>query len=1110
MFKKGLKLSSLLSLLLLFATATFAQVTGGSVTGTVVDSNGAVVPNATVTLTGKARGQNLTTQTTDTGSYTFPNVPVGDYTITVEIQGFSKATQELRVTLNQATTVEVTMQPQGVGASVDVSNNSEAIVQTDSSQLGKSFDSRKVSDLPIFGNPNTLALLAPNTADRSAGVVGDGAVVGGIRPRGNTFNVDGVDNNDASITGPAVGVIQDSVEEFTLLQNNFNAEFGNGSGGIFNTITKSGTNQFHGSGFTYIQSQKLNATSSLEEEEIRAGNLTEKPLFKQARYGGTLGGPIVKNKLFFFGAYERTFLDQALPATVYTAPTAAGLNQIAALPGASPFVVNLLRNNLVLAPNQTTTQTVLGVGGIPFGTVSIPTPASFSGNSFQVNVDHLPNDKNQFRYRFGYDRQRAEQAGGGNIKFNNNFAFESQLFSATWIRTFSSNLVNDLRLSFRNTQQDFPLKDPAFNTFPNITVDSLNLALGPGPNLPQGTPVDQNYQIADALSYTRGNHSFKFGGEMRRLIFTSIFLPRQRGDYNYSDLDVLLSDERPDVLDLRGVGAAGFTGNRFEWAFFGQDDWKIRSNFTLNLGLRYEYESLPRDSASQALNAIANVPGVIEFNVPKTDKNNFAPRVGFAYSPNGRNSVTRFLFGENGRSSIRANFAISYFTNFQNLHLLNLPPQFAQERDGEGFNTQFLQNGGIPNALLPTNTTDLARAATSSYIADQTSPYSMSWNFSYQRQLTGNMGIEFRYLGTRARHLPIQVRLNAGRVDPADLRLPTFFSQPTAAQLAGRPTFLTVFLNSPTMGIGALEQYGFLGSVTAFQPVGNSQYDGGSVSLTRAFSKNFGFTAAYTFSKTIDDSTNELNTSALNPRRPQNSFNLRDERGLSALDIPHRLAISFNYDIAYFNNNENKFLKHVLGNWSINGIFQAQSGQPVTVRSGVDSNVDLDAAGDRAIFNPNGVAGTSSRVCPLNAAGQMLTPGAFLGPGAVTTDINQCGLGNYGPTNAVAYLVVNPNAQFIETGFGAASNVGRNTFRTRGFNNTDAVFLKNIYFGSDNRFNLQVGTEINNLFNQRQRTIFGVGAQTAAFSIAGNNFFNDYSTGNYFGRVIQMRAKFIF
>jgi outer membrane receptor protein involved in Fe transport len=1112
------KLNAVLALLctVAFVTATaMGQVTGGAVTGVVVDAQGAVVANASVTLRSKETGQTLTTQTTDTGSYTFPNVPVGAYTISIEGAGFQPANQELTVTLNQTTTVNATLQVAGVVAeTVTVTAASEALVQTDSSQLGKTYGTELVRNLPIFGNQNTLAALSPNVVLQPAGSAGSGGSVGGVRPRYNSFMIDGVDNNQFSVTGPQTTVIQDAVSEFTLLTNNFNAEFGSGSGGQFNTITKSGTNEYNGNMFAYIQHERFNAASTVQERQLQGSTTRQLPRFRNTRYGLTLGGPIVKNKLFFFGAVQHENNSRAVGGSSFLAPTAEGLNQISALPGASPFVVDILRNNLALAPQATTTHTVLGAA-IPFGTVTVTNPGGFNDYQAQFNIDHLRGTKDQFRYRFSADRLDSEQATGlGNPKFNNLLAFRSVLFSSTWVRTISSNLVNDLRLSYRRHRQDFTLKEESFNTFPNLTVRAINLGIGPSSNLPQGQ-FSNNYQVYDTINYIRGSHSFKFGGEYRNLVATSQFLPRGRGDYIYVNFEDLIRDVVPTFDPVRGVGSGAFTFNQQKYYVFGQDDWKVTPNLTLNLGLRYEYNTLPRDAALQALNAIANQPGFIEFGVPKTDKNNIAPRVGFAYSPEFEGGLGGWLFGGRGTSSIRANFAVSYGEVFGNLTLLTLPPQFQQElrpANVPGFNTSpgFLQRGGLPSRPNLPTTAAAARAASSSYTSDFIQPETYSWALSFQRELSRTMALELRYLGTRSRHLPVQVWLNPGIPPVTATRfVPTFFSQPTAAQLAGLTTVSTFVaarrLDNPAFGI-----------LTTFDPVGDSQYDGVAANVTRRFSRGLAFTASYTFSKTISNSDNEVFSSVANPRRAQNNLNLRDQRALSDNDIPHRFALGFTYEVPTYG--ENTFVKGLLGNWNLSGIFQMQSGQPFTPQSGVDSNLNFDAAGDRTIFNPNGVHGTGSPVCGVNSAGQFLTSA-----NAVTTDINACRVTSTGPGNAVAFFAINPNAQYIQAGPGAFANAGRNTLRSNRISRTDAAISKRFPFGDDAMYNIEIGAEINNLFNQRIFAIgnFGnaLGTATApglsptdfAFPTVSSPLFNNYGAiGNFPGRTIQLRAKLNF
>lgn len=1118
MFRKMNLILTTLVLFSIFTIPAFAQVTAGRVTGSVVDANGAAIAGGNVTLKSETTALELKTTSTGSGSFLFPNVLPGAYKITIENAGFQTATQNLTVALNQESAVNVTLQIGGAGTTVvDVTAASEALVQTESSQLGRSFQTEQVQNLPIFGNQNALALLSPNVVGQSAGTAGSGGTVGGVRPRYNVFTVDGTENNDPSVTGPSTSVIQDAVGEFTLLTNNFNAEFGQGGGGQFVTITRSGTNEFHGSGFGYLQHQKLNAASTAQELALQTGAITELPRLRDFRYGLTFGGPIVKNKLFFFGALERRPASQEGSSTTFLAPTSAGLAQIAALPGASQFVVNLLRNNLTLAPSQTTTQNVLGTA-VPFGNVSVIIPSSTDDNQYQLNIDYNANERNQFRFRYSHDDFVGVGVGNGGPAFNNDNLFNSRLFSATYVRAFSSALVNELRLSYRRTSNDAPLQNQDLRLtanepdFPNITVATLNLALGPNGNLPQ-SGGDNSYQIFDNLSYTRGAHSFKFGADIRDTLTSSFFLPRGRGDYVYTNFDELIQDRAPTNVDLRGVGSGSFVGTNQRYYFFGQDDWKVTQNLTLNLGLRYEFVSLPRDSKLQTLNALASVPGVIEFGIPKTDKNNFAPRVGFAYAPNFESGIGRFLFGENRASSIRGNFSTSYTEVFQNLILLQLPPQLQQESDvasaeaafGLNLQTNFLQQGGIPSRLIPqTQSVASARAGTGSFISDQRFGEIYAFALSYQRALTSALALEVRYLGTRSRHLPVQLRRNGGSTNRAALTIPTFLTTPTAAQLAALTTTLGSIRARPDVSVFPLDAFTrpgeeFGGFVTSFEPVGNSNYDSGSISLTSRVVKGLGFTSSYTFSKTLSNSDNELFTSRVNPRRPEDIFNLTRENSLSTFDIPHRFVFAASYTPTLFSDGA---LKSIFGGFVFAPIFQAQSGQPFTPNSGVDANLDFDSAGDRAIFNPNGVPGTGSAVYAVNAAGVRVPLNSASTVAYVADGRTVVG----GVANPI---VTNPNAQFIQTGQGANSTAGRNTLRSRGFNRTDLNVLKNFTFG-EQRYTIQIGTEIFNLLNQRITTIGGVGATSAAFANVGSPLFNNYSIGDFSGRTIQFRGKFIF
>jgi hypothetical protein len=531
--------------------------------------------------------------------------------------------------------------------------------------------------------------------------------------------------------------------------------------------------------------------------------------------------------------------------------------------------------------------------------------------------------------------------------------------------------------------------------------------------------------------------------------------------------------------------------------------------------LRYEYATIPR-AIKDFLPFFqgVSVPG-LDFENVETDKNNFAPRVGFAYAPEFENGILRRIFGERGTSSIRGNFTVSYSDVFQNLILFSKPPQLEQELDltqvvaanpNFPITPGFLQRGGLPSTQLPfTGGVARVRATIGGITNTETfkMPETYSFALSYQRELTPTMALEVRYLGTRTRHLPIQVPLNLPRTPASELVIPTFFSQPTAAQVANLPT-LGQILARPGVRVQPFAAQGFFGGITAFPPIGNAQYDSGSISVTRRFSQGLAFTSAYTWSKTIDDSTNELFSSVVNPRRPQDFADIRNERGLSSLDIPHRFVFAANYELPFFKRSENAFLRGFLGGLVIAPIFSAQSGQPVTPLSGVDSNLNFDTAPDRTILNPNGTPGTGSEVFPLGADGQRLTITTMTPTGPVTT------FAPLGDPRTVAYIVRFPNAQYIQAGPGARATAGRNTLRANGFNRTDLTVLKNFLFGGDNNYNLQIGAEFFNLFNQRIRDISTVGPTNTGFINVNSPTFNNYSLGVVPGRTIQMRAKLIF
>jgi hypothetical protein len=1067
-----------------------AQVTTSSVRGIVVDPQNAGVPNAKVTITKKSTNGSATTQTSDTGQFEFNNLALGeDYEVTVEAPNFKTLTlSNVKVQLNQITDLPAQLTIGGIGETVTITSGGTELVDTTTNNLSKNFSERQVVELAqtnvggaFGGGVNNLALLAPNVSSPGGVGVGSGGSIGGQRPRNNNFMVDGVDNNRKDITGPQVYVSPEVVQEFSLLQNQFSAEFARSNGGQFLTVTKSGTNDFHGSAYGFFRNRYLNALDArqIEEGYVRERNVPGTqylPRFDFFRGGANLGGPMYlpifgegkpdiwsgKNKLFFFTSYERLqFGTAAIPAGI-TALTSAALSTVAGTPGISTTNLGVYREFVpVAATNNAGTVNFCSVRPdvnglcpaantiqLPVGTIELPPQPQFNKqNNFLLNIDYTQSANTHHHGRWNQTDNYGVGLAGLPI-FNEPVPAKQRLFSYTLVHNFTPNLSNETRLAYRRSDLSFPVTSsfrfPGLTdtTFPNIGLLDMGIDIGPPGNYPQ-TGVENSYQIVNNVTWLKGNHSFKFGGDFRNIISPQTFTQRGRGDYQYTESQLYFYDMTPDFTAQRSVGDVVYYGNQRVLFAFAQDDWRIKPNFTLNVGVNYSYQEPPKGTKLQALNSISSVPGLIDFHAPKSQKWNFGPRLGFAYSPEYSNGFLGKLFGNSGRTSIRAGMSMSHDYIFDNVYILSLPPQAQQTIDvtGPPHTAAFLASGGIPNVLVPAgDNAAAARAATSAFIDDQQVPYALTWTGSIQRQIGEDWAVEFRYLGTRGIHLLTQNRINRqAKASPEIGGLPTYLSRPSQSQLDALPLTLTQ-INARSNFVPAYFNAGFTnpGSIVGFLSNGNSTYHGASVQLTRRFTNGFQMTAAYTWSHLIDDTTAEVFSTVLSPRRVEDFQNLTRDRADSALDRRHRFVPSFIYELPWFRNNQNGFVRMVLGGFSFAGTFTAESGERATVLSGIDSNLNGDAAADRAIRNPNGVRGTGSTVTALtNTAGEI-----------------------------VAYLADNPNAEYIRTGLGALSNSARNTLTLPGINNLDFSLFKNFNFGENKR--IQVRADFFNAFNHPQ------------------------------------------
>ncbi len=1069
------------------------QAMDGNLVGAVLDPSGALVPDAEVQAQNAATGTKSQAVRTDSeGQFRLNNLLPGRYSLTVTKAGFKGVTLEaVEVQLNKTSTANVTLAIGTASDTIEV-RTSAALLDTTTAQIGATFSQREAIDVPAASLPlGTLNLSLSSAGVGSSGGtgVGEGPSVGGQRPRANNFMVEGVDNNRKDQTGHQISIPNEATLEFTILLNQYSAEFGNGSGGQFNQVIRSGGNQIHGAAYEYFQNRNLN---SVDESSARQG-IRSNPRYDQNTIGGSVGGPIIKDKLFYYGLYQYNPTGQAATTTPIFSPTAAGYTALASLPGISQTNLKVLQQYLAPAPAATKSTTVAGVA-IPIGILPIVLPSFTNVTSWLASIDYNISAKDQLRGRdvnelhSGFDPSTLPALPA----FFQSNPTKIHLFTLAELHSFSPTLLNEFRFGYsryNNTTPSGDFKFPGLDAFPNIYIQNdLNAQIGSYPGSPQETILN-TYQLIDNVSWTKGKHALKFGWEGRKYIATETFTQRTRGDYEYSNLERFLLDRGPDILNQRTVGGAPYSGNAINQSLFATDEYRVRPHLTVSLGVRYEYKGVTAGDKQQSLNTIANVPGLLTFNSPVAQKTGFAPRLGIAWSP-----------GTSGQTSVRAGFGMGYDKTFDNFGLNTQPPEVNTTVDmtkQADTLTNFLANGGIPQvSTLFRNfaTAAAARAATSSYLNEQQiMPYALNWNVGVEHVFHEDYTFSVRYLGTRGVHLPRQSQINiSSPVTPTDY-LPTYFTMPNVSTLAA----LTTTLGSLRTISNVLPQYQpyFPVPITVRPFDGNSIYHGLAMEGSRRFSKGVLFKVAYTWSHNIDDSTADLASTLLSPRRPQDFQNMGPERSSSFLDHRHRLTGTWIYDTPWFNGSHNWVMKNLVGNYAFSGTYTYESPQFATVQSGLDSNLNGDSAADRTIINANGTPNTGTGVTGYDRNGNALAANS---------------------PSIVAYVAKDPNAQYVVAGLGALATGGRQTLALRPINDFDLAVKKKFAFG-DVR-SLEFSAQLFNAFNHPQY-IAGylnnvqtrLSVTTRNNLIPSNSDFNhpdrEYSSNP---RLVQLTARFQF
>ncbi|PWU02919.1 MAG: TonB-dependent receptor [Terriglobia bacterium] len=1088
----------------LCAVTAWGQAISGDLVGTVTDATGAVVGNAEVSAGNVATGVRTTAKTNSEGQYRIANLLTGAYDVTATAAGFSASSVKgVVVDVNKVATVNLALQVGAVSTTVDVTS-APAVIDTTTATIQGSFDTTAARDLPVtsigIGVVNLSLLQAGVTGNNNIGA-GEGPSVGGQRPYNNNFMIEGVDNNNKSVTGSLLRIFpNDAVSEFTVLQNQMSAEFGHSSGGQFNTTVKSGTNQLHGTLYEYFQNRNLNAIDQqVQNQAISDGKRPKNTRFDSNRFGGSVGGPVIKNKLFYFGDFEYNPYGAEAVTPGLESPTAEGFARLAAIPGLSQTNLGILKQYV---PQSTVAVDSTSVSGIeiPLGVPSLTGPNYTNYTAGVASVDYNLSDRDQVRGRYIYNKVSQIDISASLPAFYQLQPATYQLLSLAEYHTFSPAITNEFRLGYNRENLVLPAgnrKFPGVDQFPTILFNDLQLTLGPDPVAPQ-TNFQNTYQVLDNVTWAKGNHTLKVGFDGRKYIAPSSFTQRPRGEYGYSSIEIFLKDLTPDQEAQRGLGNVVYYGDQVAFYSFVNDTWRVGRNLTVTMGLRHEYTTVPYSERLQTLNAISNVPGLIEFREPRPQTTNFAPRAGIAYSP-----------GSKGTTSIRAGFGMAYDVLYDNIGILDSPPQLKTTVDVTNRGNpldgapNFLANGGISPNLSVSLTPAQARANTSAWIPDQKVPYSIQWNFGVQHVFHKDYTFEARYLGTRGVHLDVQRRINKQGVVTSNQFLPTYLQRPSQAQLDSAPLTLADLTGQSNI-VPAYQQAGFVnGGFVVNSPIGNSIYHGLALEATRRFSANLQFHASYTWSHLIDDSTADFNTTALTPRRPQDFQNMRPERGASALDRRHRLTIAAVYDTPWFKN-AHWLLKNTVGNWSIAPIYTYETPEFVTVQSAQDANLNGDTASDRSIVNPAGRDGVGTDVLPLcKGAG----PCTFSTPGV--------------DRRIVGYVAADPNARYIRARRGALANGGRNTLGGRPANNFDLNLLKNLNFTE--RLRLQFSAQFYNLLNHPQfvpgyvnrvdvlSQLFNNTPAVVSYLTPGNPIFNNpeaiYSSQP---RSIQLAVKLMF
>jgi outer membrane receptor protein involved in Fe transport len=1155
--------------LLLASVAAQPQGSTGRILGVVTDQSGGNVVGATVTITDVQRGVSRTLTTDSDGAYTAPGLEPGTYTVRAELKGFKIFERKnILLEVGKDVRIDAVMSPGSTTETITITEE-VPMVDTTSTTLGGTISNEIINDLPLNGrNYQNLISLRPGTSIYPGGGPWT-QTTNGIRPEDTSFIVDGITNdeafmglsitNAAAVLGDAATIIPiDAIQEFNT-QVNPKAEFGWKPGAITSVGLKSGTNQIHGTAYAFGRSDAFDARNFFNHFNPD-GSLQPKTSVELEQYGGTAGGHIVKDKLFYFGGFE---------GQLYT----VGNSLRGQVPTNASFATTA---NPAGDPTRSIPDAIRAIGGqskvnaLSAYVLSFYTPNASQGTAVTLNFPNENSSKNAIgkvdyhlserhvlsgSYFFGNDTIIGMDSNELLSQFRTRVHSRAQTVAGRWAWTPSSTWANEFRGGFTHyvlqilpNDLDFPyvintgISNPLLHGIPNIKMSPFT-ELGAFHNFPKIVGPDKVYDFIDQVSYLRGKHAFKFGGEVRRDLVHQGTYRGGRGRITFDNLKAFLSGT---------PSAAGFLGgdpirdiSQWLYAVYVQDDWRITPRVTLNLGLRYELQGVP----TEANNLFGNWEPSVGFeqvgknisSIYNRDNTNFSPRLGVAWDVTGKGTTIVRL----GGSIVYDVIPMSTFMSQQNLQsgpvlfgigvvptgatIITCPAPPAGTCGGPGgtgipvtkpaigniFTTGIslpLSGPGSLNwsnqtaAIYPPSVSGLVQCGdglngdpqpcnTFAMNRNFRTPYVENWTLGIQHSFSSKLALDVAYVGNHGVKLPGVVDLN----------------QPAPNTPAAGPVFPFA------------QNYPYLGQINYLTNIYGSTYHGLQTTLTARTYHGLDFVAGYTYSHALDDlSSNWVAFLPQDSARPFLEHASGDE------DLRHRFTFSVTYTLP-----EMKTRSQLLEGWQLNTIITMQSGQPWNVNDQTNGFSGTGEAADRWNFfgNPSDFKSIGPNAIPCFGLGPnspcpgaipqaCLAAAASVGPNATAT---LTGVGLPPPLAPTGYCYMVGSSVLIPNALGAFGTMGRNIFRDTGFHNVDLSVSKSFRFGE--RVKAQVRVETFNIFNHPNfanpygatntygQNAFADPSQTAQFGCGcatPDNASANPVLGSGSNRAIQLGLKLIF